>query len=137
MNILTLQIKIKLTNIKNMKFSNIILLGLLFLSAQMPAFSQKENKPANGNKETKLTVQQRLTLMTRELNLTTEEQSEVRIILSGTQFNKEKIKALNLPKKEEKARINKIKDIQKAKLRKILGTKRYAKYQKLKKEDVF
>lgn len=120
-----------------MKSKTYILLLTLLFALQMSAFVQKEGKLNAPKKETKLTVQQRVNIMTRELNLTQEEQTEVFNVLNETQLGKEKIKALHLKKKEEKARINKIKDIQKAKLKKILGAKRFIIYQKLKKEDVF
>lgn len=119
-----------------MRFRITIMLCVMLITAQMPAQSQKENKTVSEKKETKLTMDQRLKLMTKELDLTANEQEEVSKVLTGTQLGKEKIKALNLSKKDEKARIEKIKDLQKAKLKKILGAKRFAKYQKLKKEDV-
>jgi hypothetical protein len=114
----------------------IVILAILFTS-QMTASGQNKNSSTKQKIETKLTVQQRVNIMTRELNLTTQEQTEVFNVLNETQLNKEKIKAQNLKKKEEKATINKIKDVQKTKLKKILGAKRFIKYQKLKKEDVF
>ncbi len=120
-----------------MKSKTIILLLAILLTSLISASEQKENNSIQLKKETKLTAEQRLTIMTRELNLTSGEQTEVLKVLTETQLGKEKIKALNLKKKEEKARINKIKDVQKTKLKKILGAKRFIKYQKLKKEDVF
>ncbi len=113
--------------------SIIIIKFTLLTSATTPAnYTDKKVK-----KETKLTIEQRLSLMTRELSLTTDEQTQIRNILKHTQLEKEKIKALNFTKKDEKARIEKIKNLQKLKLKSVLGSKRFSRYQKLKKEDVF
>ena len=101
------------------------------------AYSQSSGKSSKEEKkETKLTIDERVQVMTKELQLTTAEQAQIKGVLTQTQQEKDKIKALNLKKKVEKEKVEKIKDIQKAKFKKILGSKRYEKYRQLKKDDV-
>ena len=74
--------------------------------------------------------------MTKELQLTENEQAQIRAIMNFYQQEKEKVKNQNLSKKEEKKKIEALKEIQKAKIKKVLGAKRYAKYAEMKKKDI-
>ncbi len=120
-----------------MKNKVFILLSVLLFTMLVAAPAQTTKKVVKDEKkESKLTLTERIQIMTKELQLTSEEQILVKQILTTTQQEKDKIKSQNLKKKDEKEKIEKIKDLQKVKLKKVLGAKRFNKYLQLKKDDV-
>lgn len=114
-----------------------ILLSLM-LSLSFNAFAQKKqtSTPKAEVKEQKLTVDQKVKIMTKQLTLTANEQAQVKAVLKYTQEEKEKVKAASYSKEVKEEKIEALKDIQKAKLKKILGKARYEKYKKLKDKDI-
>ncbi len=121
------------------KIQLLIVSVILIFVASQPVLSQK----VNGNKtavsstnESKLSVNEKVKIMTKELQLTESEQTQIRAIMNSYQQEKEKVKNQNLSKKEEKKKIEALKEIQKAKIKKILGAKRFAKYAEMKKKDI-
>jgi hypothetical protein len=119
-----------------MKQISIILVAIfsMIVLVQEPVLSQTQKKEEK--KEVKLTIEQKIDILTKELNLNKQEQLAAKKILVDTQNYKKKIKDLDLPKKEEKKKIETIKDNQKNKLKRLLGSNRYAKYTQLKKKNV-
>lgn len=110
----------------------------LVLSFSFNAFAQKKqtSAPKTEVKEQKLTVDQKVKIMTKQLSLTASEQAQVRAVLKYTQEEKEKVKAASYSKEVKDEKIEALKDVQKAKLKKILGKARYGKYKKLKDKDI-
>ena len=117
----------------------LIISFVLLFTVSQPVSAQKNsgNKTtvSSGN-ETKQTVNEKVKIMTKELQLTESEQTQIRAIMNSYQQEKEKVKNQNLSKKEEKKKIEALKEIQKAKIKKILGVKRFAKYAEMKKKDI-
>ena len=56
--------------------------------------------------------------------------------MSSTQLEKAKIKASKISESKKEEQIEYIKDVQKAKLKKLLGKERYKKYKDMKESDV-
>ena len=117
----------------------LIISFVLLFTVSQPVSAQKNsgNKTtvSSGN-ETKQTVNEKVKIMTKELQLTESEQTQIRAIMNSYQQEKEKVKNQNLSKKEEKKKIEALKEIQKAKIKKVLGVKRFAKYAEMKKKDI-
>lgn len=110
----------------------------LMLSLNFTGSAQKKQSASAKNevKEQKMTVDQRVKLMTKYLSLTASEQAQVRAVLKYTQVEKEKVKAAGYSKEIKEEKIDALKDAQKAKLKKILGKARYEEYKKLKDKDI-
>ena len=118
---------------KNIPLLIISFVLLFTVSAQKN--SGNKTTVSSGN-ETKQTVNEKVKIMTKELQLTESEQAQIRAIMNSYQQEKEKVKNQNLSKKEEKKKIEALKEIQKAKIKKVLGVKRFAKYAEMKKKDI-
>lgn len=115
-------------------FRIVLTLLICFASFNLNVNAQSSKKTAKD--ENKLTINQKVSILAKELKLTEVEQIQIKEIFTFTQNTKAKLKTQNLPKKEEKKKVEKAKDDQKAKLRKLLGAKRFEKYTELKKKDI-
>lgn len=118
---------------KTRLFNTLLLLSFCLFVTQSYSYSQTKQK--DNKHEVKLSVDDKLKVLSSELKLTEKEKSQIKNTLTNYQNKKEKIKAMNLPKKEENNRVDKLKEVQKKDLRKILGDKRYEQYKELKKKD--
>ncbi|MBN2766825.1 MAG: hypothetical protein JXR27_10675 [Paludibacteraceae bacterium] len=98
--------------------------------------AQNKAKTTQTTKQGKLTIDQRVKIMTKTLKLTSAEAVQVEQILSSTQLEKAKIKASKVSEKKKAEQVEYIKDVQKAKLKKVLGKDRYKKYKEMKESDV-
>lgn len=98
--------------------------------------AQSKAKTTQTTKQGKLTIDQRVKIMTKSLKLTPAEAVQVEQILSSTQLEKSKIKASKVSEKKKAEQVEYIKDVQKAKLKKVLGKERYKKYKEMKESDV-
>lgn len=98
--------------------------------------AQSKAKTTQTTKQGKLTIDQRVKIMTKSLKLTPAEAGQVEQILSSTQLEKAKIKASKVSEKKKAEQVEYIKDVQKAKLKKVLGKERYKKYKEMKESDV-
>lgn len=107
---------------------------LAFPVSQISA--QNKAKTTQTTKQGKLTIDQRVKIMTKTLKLTSAEAVQVEQILSSTQLEKAKIKASKVSEKKKAEQVEYIKDVQKAKLKKVLGKERYKKYKEMKESDV-
>ena len=107
---------------------------LAFPVSQISA--QNKAKTTQTTKQGKLTIDQRVKIMTKTLKLTSAEAVQVEQILSSTQLEKAKIKASKVSEKKKAEQVEYIKDVQKAKLKKVLGKDRYKKYKEMKESDV-
>ena len=107
---------------------------LAFPVSQISA--QNKAKTTQTTKQGKLTIDQRVKIMTKTLKLTSAEAVQVEQILSSTQLEKAKIKASKVSEKKKAEQVEFIKDVQKAKLKKVLGKDRYKKYKEMKESDV-
>ena len=107
---------------------------LAFPVSQISA--QNKAKTTQTTKQGKLTIDQRVKIMTKTLKLTPAEAVQVEQILSSTQLEKAKIKASKVSEKKKAEQVEFIKDVQKAKLKKVLGKDRYKKYKEMKESDV-
>lgn len=107
---------------------------LAFPVSQISA--QSKAKTTQTTKQGKLTIDQRVKIMTKSLKLTPAEAVQVEQILSSTQLEKAKIKASKVSEKKKAEQVEYIKDVQKAKLKKVLGKERYKKYKEMKESDV-
>ena len=117
---------------KRTLFSLVFIFSLLSVS-----FGSNATIVNVSDKTEKLTVTQRVKIMTKHLQLTTEEQTKMTHILKSTQQSKETIKASADSEKDKALKVDKIKEAQKANIKKLLGKSRYEKYKALKKKDVF
>jgi len=115
---------------------SLLLFVSLFFIYQIAAQSITSSSEKKSASEQKLTVDERVSVMTKKLNLTPAEQQQGRDVMKSTQQKKEELKTSNFSKKAKKAKIDALKDSQKTKLKKILGKTRYDKYKKLKSKDV-
>ena len=107
---------------------------LAFPVSQISA--QNKAKTTQTTKQGKLSIDQRVKIMTKTLKLTSAEAVQVEQILSSTQLEKTKIKASKVSEKKKAEQVEYIKDVQKAKLKKVLGKDRYKKYKEMKESDV-
>lgn len=107
---------------------------LAFPVSQISA--QNKAKSTQTTKQGKLSIDQRVKIMTKTLKLTSAEAVQVEQILSSTQLEKAKIKASKVSEKKKAEQVEFIKDVQKAKLKKVLGKDRYKKYKEMKESDV-
>ena len=107
---------------------------LAFPVSQISA--QNKAKTTQTTKQGKLSIDQRVKIMTKTLKLTPAEAVQVEQILSSTQLEKAKIKASKVSEKKKAEQVEYIKDVQKAKLKKVLGKERYKKYKEMKEADV-
>ncbi len=107
---------------------------LAFPVSQISA--QNKAKTTQTTKQGKLSIDQRVKIMTKTLKLTSAEAVQVEQILSSTQLEKAKIKASKVSEKKKAEQVEFIKDVQKAKLKKVLGKDRYKKYKEMKESDV-
>ena len=107
---------------------------LAFPVSQISA--QNKAKTTQTTKQGKLSIDQRVKIMTKTLKLTSAEAVQVEQILSSTQLEKAKIKASKVSEKKKAEQVEFIKDVQKAKLKKVLGKERYKKYKEMKESDV-
>ncbi len=107
---------------------------LAFPVSQISA--QNKAKTTQTTKQGKLSIDQRVKIMTKTLKLTSAEAVQVEQILSSTQLEKAKIKASKVSEKKKAEQVEYIKDVQKAKLKKVLGKDRYKKYKEMKESDV-
>ncbi len=107
---------------------------LAFPVSQISA--QNKAKTTQTTKQGKLSIDQRVKIMTKTLKLTPAEAVQVEQILSSTQLEKAKIKASKVSEKKKAEQVEYIKDVQKAKLKKVLGKDRYKKYKEMKESDV-
>ena len=107
---------------------------LAFPVSQISA--QNKAKTTQTTKQGKLSIDQRVKIMTKTLKLTSAEAVQVEQILSSTQLEKAKIKASKVSEKKKAEQVEYIKDVQKAKLKKVLGRDRYKKYKEMKESDV-
>lgn len=107
---------------------------LAFPVSQISA--QNKAKTTQTTKQGKLSIDQRVKIMTKTLKLTSAEAVQVEQILSSTQLEKAKIKASKVSEKKKTEQVEYIKDVQKAKLKKVLGKERYKKYKEMKESDV-
>lgn len=107
---------------------------LAFPVSQISA--QNKAKTIQTTKQGKLSIDQRVKIMTKTLKLTSAEAVQVEQILSSTQLEKAKIKASKVSEKKKAEQVEYIKDVQKAKLKKVLGKERYKKYKEMKESDV-
>lgn len=107
---------------------------LAFPVSQISA--QNKAKTTQTTKQGKLSIDQRVKIMTKTLKLTSAEAVQVEQILSSTQLEKAKIKASKVSEKKKAEQVEYIKDVQKAKLKKVLGKERYKKYKEMKESDV-
>lgn len=121
---------------KSFKLWFTLLLFAFFVLLVLPVNAQNKPKPVETTKQAKLTVDQRVKIMTKSLKLTPAEALQVEQILSSTQADKAKIKASKVSEKKKEQQVEYIKDLQKAKLKKVLGKDRYKKYKEMKEEDV-
>ena len=112
----------------------VVSLLLAFPVSQISA--QNKAKTTQTTKQGKLTIDQRVKIMTKTLKLTSAEAVQVEQILSSTQLEKAKIKASKVSEKKKAEQVEYIKDVQKAKLKKVLGKDRYKKYKEMKESDV-
>ena len=107
---------------------------LAFPVSQISA--QNKAKTTQTTKQGKLSIDQRVKIMTKTLKLTSAEAVQVEQILSSTQLEKAKIKASKVSEKKKAEQVEYIKDVQKAKLKKVLGKDRYKKYKEMKESGV-
>lgn len=121
---------------KSFKFWFTFFLFTFFVLLASPVNAQNKPKPVETTKQAKLTVDQRVKIMTKSLKLTPAEALQVEQILTSTQADKAKIKASKVSEKKKDQQVEYIKDLQKAKLKKVLGKDRYKKYKEMKEEDV-
>lgn len=84
----------------------------------------------------KLTVEQKVKIMVKELQLTSAEQIQMTKIMNDMQKAKGLIKAAKISDKAKATKVEEIKEIQKKNIKKLLGKERYEKYKELKKKDV-
>lgn len=87
-------------------------------------------------KKKKLTIEERVKIMKSALNLTANEATQVEKILKTTQDEKAKINSMKISDRKKTEKIEYIKDLQKDKLKKVLGKERYKKYKEMKQSDV-
>ena len=113
-----------------------LIVSALFLLSAPHTFGQNKAKTTQTTKQGKLTIDQRVKIMTKALKLTPAEAVQVEQILSSTQLEKAKIKASKISESKKEEQIEYIKDVQKAKLKKLLGKERYKKYKDMKESDV-
>ncbi|MDD3489538.1 MAG: hypothetical protein PHR62_06625 [Paludibacter sp.] len=113
-----------------------LIVSALSLFPAPHTFGQNKAKTTQTTKQGKLTIDQRVKIMTKALKLTPAEAVQVEQILSSTQLEKAKIKASKISESKKEEQIEYIKDVQKAKLKKLLGKDRYKKYKEMKEEDV-
>ena len=113
-----------------------LIVSALFLFPASHTFGQNKAKTTQTTKQGKLTIDQRVKIMTKALKLTPAEAVQVEQILSSTQLEKAKIKASKISESKKEEQIEYIKDVQKAKLKKLLGKERYKKYKDMKESDV-
>ncbi|NCB68741.1 MAG: hypothetical protein EOM47_07835 [Bacteroidia bacterium] len=113
-----------------------LIVSALFLFPAPHTFGQNKTKTTQTTKQGKLTIDQRVKIMTKALKLTPAEAVQVEQILSSTQLEKAKIKASKISESKKEEQIEYIKDVQKAKLKKLLGKERYKKYKDMKESDV-
>lgn len=110
--------------------------SLLFAFPVSQISAQNKAKTTQTTKQGKLSIDQRVKIMTKTLKLTSAEAVQVEQILSSTQLEKAKIKASKVSEKKKAEQVEYIKDVQKAKLKKVLGKERYKKYKEMKESDV-
>ena len=114
------------------------LFSLLFISSLLSASIGSNITLTNQSDKTeKLTVAERVKIMTKYLQLTVDEQGRMTQILRSTQKAKETIKASAVSEKAKETKVDKIKETQKANIKRLLGKQRYEIYKDLKKKDVF
>lgn len=121
---------------KSSNFWLTLVVSALFLLPVSETIAQNKPKTTQTTKQGKLTIDQRVKIMTKSLKLTPAEAVQVEQILSSTQLEKAKIKASKVSEKKKAEQVEYIKDVQKAKLKKVLGKDRYKKYKEMKESDV-
>ena len=111
---------------------------LLTLPFSFNCFAQSKQKLNTKNevKETKLTSEQRVEKIAKYIVLTESEKSQILLVFKNVKDEKDKIKAANYTKKVEKEKTKTVKTIQKDKIKKILGVKRFNIYERLKDKDI-
>lgn len=116
----------------------ILSLLILFLPFSAVCFAGSKQKSTTKDevKEVKLTPEQRVEKMAKYIEMNDKEKSQVLNIFKIAKTEKDKIKAANYPKKAEKEKMKLVKATQKEKIKNILGTKRFSKYDKLKDKDI-
>ena len=121
---------------KSSNFWLTLVVSALFLLPVSETIAQNKPKTTQTTKQGKLTIDQRVKIMTKSLKLTPAEAVQVEQILSSTQLEKAKIKASKVSEKKKAEQVEYIKDVQKAKLKKVLSKDRYKKYKEMKESDV-
>ena len=121
---------------KSSNFWLTLVVSALFLLPVSETIAQNKPKTTQTTKQGKLTIDQRVKIMTKSLKLTPAEAVQVEQILSSTQLEKAKIKASKVSEKKKAEQVEYIKDVQKAKFKKVLGKDRYKKYKEMKESDV-
>ena len=121
---------------KSFFFRLALVVSVLLAFPVSQIFAQNKAKTTQTTKQGKLTIDQRVKIMTKTLKLTPAEAVQVEQILSSTQLEKAKIKASKVSEKKKAEQVEYIKDVQKAKLKKVLGKDRYKKYKEMKESDV-
>ena len=121
---------------KSFFFRLALVVSVLLAFPVSQIFAQNKAKTTQTTKQGKLSIDQRVKIMTKTLKLTSAEAVQVEQILSSTQLEKAKIKASKVAEKKKAEQVEFIKDVQKAKLKKVLGKDRYKKYKEMKESDV-
>ena len=121
---------------KSSNFWLTLVVSALFLLPVSETIAQNKPKTTQTTKQGKLTIDQSVKIMTKSLKLTPADAVQVEQILSSTQLEKAKNKASKVSEKKKAEQVEYIKDVQKAKLKKVLGKERYKKYKEMKESDV-
>lgn len=121
---------------KSILFKFVLAVSVLLAFPVSQISAQSKAKPIQTTKQGKLSIDQRVKIMTKTLKLTPTEAVQVEQILSSTQLEKAKIKASKVSEKKKAEQVEYIKDVQKAKLKKVLGKDRYKKYKEMEESDV-
>jgi len=121
---------------KSILFKFVLAVSVLLAFPVSQISAQSKAKTIQTTKQGKLSIDQRVKIMTKSLKLTPAEAVQVEQILSSTQLEKSKIKASKVSEKKKAEQVEYIKDVQKAKLKKVLGKERYKKYKEMKESDV-